>query len=137
MQADIDKVIIEQFGELLNRAERGELDAWGELNPRAATALVVLLDQFSRHVYRNQVRTMVILNYESVSHSALLDTESGRVQIEENDKRALRLTYEVLKRGWETELPLPYQVFLLMPLRHTPTIERLRDVMERIGQMSD
>jgi hypothetical protein len=63
--------------------------------------------------------------------------QAGREQIESNDKLALRHTYEVLKRGWETELPLSYQVFLLMPLRHTPTVERLKDVMERISHMAD
>mmetsp|Transcript_23808 Transcript_23808/g.39911 ORF Transcript_23808/g.39911 Transcript_23808/m.39911 type:complete len:762 (-) Transcript_23808:152-2437(-) len=115
-QVDIDREITEKFGKLLSRAERGELEMWGDANPRAATALVVLLDQFSRHVYR---------------------TQAGREQIESNDKLALRHTYEVLKRGWETELPLSYQVFLLMPLRHTPTIERLKDVMERISHMAD
>jgi uncharacterized protein (DUF924 family) len=54
-QMDIDREITEKFGELLSRAERGELEVWGDANPRAATALVVLLDQFSRHVYRTQV----------------------------------------------------------------------------------
>ena len=29
------------------------------------------------------------------------------------------------------------QVFLLMPLRHTPTVERLREVMERVASLTD
>ena len=59
------------------------------MGPRAATALVVVLDQFSRHVYRNA---------------------GTREQIEANDRLALSVTEDMLGRGWERALPVPYQV---------------------------
>lgn len=116
MQAAIDEEITTEFAELLHRAERSELEAWVDLGPRAATALVVVLDQFSRHVYRGA---------------------SGRTQIQANDRLALSVTETMLQRGWERALPVPYQVFMLMPLRHTPTVDRLRHLMERIEGMTD
>jgi hypothetical protein len=29
------------------------------------------------------------------------------------------------------------QVFIMMPLRHTPTVDRLRDVMGRVAQLDE
>ena len=47
-----DAVIRKQFGKLHRRAARGELDTdWAE-TPRGLIALIVVLDQFSRHIHR-------------------------------------------------------------------------------------
>ena len=67
-----------------------------------------MLDQFSRHVYRNAVRPA------------------------ENDAEALALANLMLQRQWHLELPVPLAVFSLMPLRHTPTIPRLERVVREI-----
>lgn len=47
-----DASIREQFGPLVTRARHHELDAWGDASPASALALVLLLDQFPRNVYR-------------------------------------------------------------------------------------
>jgi uncharacterized protein (DUF924 family) len=49
--ADIDRDIRERFGALVERARRGDLDAWIE-SPRGTLALIILIDQFSRNLYR-------------------------------------------------------------------------------------
>lgn len=49
--ADYDDHIRDHFSGLLCRAEQGHLDHWAA-TPRGWVALIVLLDQFSRHVYR-------------------------------------------------------------------------------------
>src|SRR5215831_2077453 len=46
-----DRDIAERFGAELERARHGELDAWAE-TPRGRLALIILLDQFSRNVFR-------------------------------------------------------------------------------------
>jgi uncharacterized protein (DUF924 family) len=46
--ADIQK----RFGKLNRRAGRGELDAEWAATPRGRIALIVVLDQFSRHIHR-------------------------------------------------------------------------------------
>ena len=53
MQKRVDDAITHRFGATLSSAERGDLDAWAETSPSHAVALVVTLDQFSRHVYRH------------------------------------------------------------------------------------
>jgi len=50
---ELDRNISERFGPLLQRARRGELEAW-KASPRGALALIILIDQFSRNVYRGQ-----------------------------------------------------------------------------------
>jgi hypothetical protein len=48
---EVDTQISERFGEVLEQARRGELDHWAE-TPRGRLALIVVLDQFSRNIYR-------------------------------------------------------------------------------------
>jgi uncharacterized protein (DUF924 family) len=48
---EIDREIRHGFQDLTEAARRGELDAWND-EPRRAFALMILLDQFSRNLYR-------------------------------------------------------------------------------------
>ena len=48
---EVDREITERFGETLEKARRGELDHWAQ-TVRGRLALIVVLDQFSRNVYR-------------------------------------------------------------------------------------
>jgi uncharacterized protein (DUF924 family) len=48
---ELDRQIRDRFGGLVERARRGELDAWAG-TPRGALALLILIDQFSRNIYR-------------------------------------------------------------------------------------
>jgi uncharacterized protein (DUF924 family) len=48
----IDREIRDRFGALTEAARRGELDDW-LATPRTALALVILLDQFPRNLYRD------------------------------------------------------------------------------------
>jgi uncharacterized protein (DUF924 family) len=48
-----DAAIRERFGALHQRASRGELDAEWAGTPRGLIALIVVLDQFSRHIHRD------------------------------------------------------------------------------------
>ena len=47
-----DADIRKRFGKLHRRAARGELDAEWAATPRGRIALIVVLDQFSRHIHR-------------------------------------------------------------------------------------
>ncbi len=48
---DVDREIRERFGADVEQARRGELNTWAE-TPRGRLALIILLDQFSRNLYR-------------------------------------------------------------------------------------
>ena len=65
-RAQVDRAITTRFRATLLEAERrgvGMLDGtpgWSRANPRHLVALIVVLDQFSRHIYRG-VRVYVVL----------------------------------------------------------------------------
>lgn len=88
-----DTLIRERFGAAVGLALDGALTEW-ESEPSNRLALVLLLDQFSRNVYRGQARAF-----------------SG-------DPRAQRLVTQTLERGDDAALPTVGRVFLLMPLMH-------------------
>jgi uncharacterized protein (DUF924 family) len=50
-----DSTIVERFAQLLERATRGELDHWSQW-PRPRLALIIVLDQFSRSLFRDTAR---------------------------------------------------------------------------------
>lgn len=49
---EFDKLIASRYLELMHRAVRGELYAW-RIEPQGRLAEIILLDQFSRNVFRN------------------------------------------------------------------------------------
>jgi uncharacterized protein (DUF924 family) len=75
-----DASIRDRFGELHARAAAGELSAW-RATPRGRLAEIILLDQFSRNLYRESARAFaqdfaaLVLAQEAVSAGALLALE--------------------------------------------------------------
>jgi uncharacterized protein (DUF924 family) len=55
MRGGADRSIVDRFSHTTERAARGELDGWTS-TPRGRLALVVVLDQFSRSVWRDSSR---------------------------------------------------------------------------------
>ncbi|HEX2795040.1 MAG TPA: DUF924 family protein, partial [Croceicoccus sp.] len=51
----IDTAIRERFGGRVEQALAGTLDGWAE-SPRGRLALVTLIDQFTRNVFRGEAR---------------------------------------------------------------------------------
>ena len=113
MQKRVDDAITHRFGATLSSAEHGDLDAWAETSPSHAVALVVTLDQFSRHVYR---------------HAPDRDARVAAC-----DARCIEVVHACVRKGWDARVPTPQQVFLLMPFRHTRKyIPRLKLALERL-----
>lgn len=50
---EVDELIQIEFKEVLDKAIEGEYNHWRE-TPRGQLALIIVLDQFSRHIYRDQ-----------------------------------------------------------------------------------
>jgi uncharacterized protein (DUF924 family) len=87
-----DADIIERFSPLLERATRGELDAWSR-EPRSRLALIIVLDQFSRSIYR------------------------GTAQAFAQDPNAWALALEGIDIGHYAALETPWErTFYLLPL---------------------
>ena len=67
---EVDEEIRARFGELVLRALAGELSGWRE-TPDGALALVLLLDQFTRNLYRGTVEAYAgdACAFEIVNHA--------------------------------------------------------------------
>lgn len=90
---EVDREIRERFGGDLERARRGELDAWAD-TPRGRLALVILLDQFSRNLHR------------------------GTGEAFAGDSQALELAVEGLDRGVDSAFDPFERMFFTLPLSH-------------------
>lgn len=88
-----DTQIRQRFGSLVKAALKGGLQSW-ESDPLTRLALIILLDQFTRNVYRGQALAF-----------------SG-------DARAQQLVLQTLTLGQDADLPRVARVFLYMPLMH-------------------
>jgi uncharacterized protein (DUF924 family) len=104
-----DPAIVERFAMLTERASRGELDEWAR-SPRSRLALILVLDQFSRSLYRNTPRAYA------------------------QDAKARALTLEGLANGHYAALGTPWEkTFFFMPLGHS---EVLSD-QERVVRLAE
>ncbi len=91
---ELDQRIRERFGALHDEAARGEHDAWAA-TPFGRLGLVVVLDQFSRHLHR----------------------DSG--QAFEQDPKALQLVLEGLDLGHDRLVWPIHRAFFYLPLEHS------------------
>lgn len=90
----LDEEIRTRFGELHERAMKGELHTWRK-NAMGRLAEILILDQFSRNIYRGTKRA-----YES-------------------DPAALILAEELVQLGFDKELPPDQRVFAYLPFMHS------------------
>ena len=92
-----DQALRDRFGALHERASRGELDGWRD-TPRGRLALVIVLDQFSRNLFR------------------------GRAAMFAQDEAALALARTALAHGDEAALAPQERYFLYMPFMHSEAL---------------
>lgn len=96
--ASDDRAVESRFGALSASARRGELGSW-KRTPRGRLALIVLLDQFSRSLYR------------------------GTADAFSADAQALELTQEGIAERADLELAALERVFFYMPLQHAESLD--------------
>lgn len=90
----LDALIAARFGAVLDSARAGELYAWRE-SAEGALAEVIVLDQFSRNIFRDDTRAFA------------------------QDALALVLAQEAVRRGLDRDLPAQRRHFLYMPYMHS------------------
>lgn len=96
--AELDDRVRGRFAALLQKARQNGCDAWAE-TPRGRLALIVLLDQFSRHIHRN--------------------TPDAFSQ----DAKTQQLCIEGIVVGHDQSLSSGERHFFYMPLMHAESIE--------------
>jgi uncharacterized protein (DUF924 family) len=90
---EMDAEVRQRFGAAVEAALAGELDGWAGAS-RSRLALILVLDQFTRNVFRGDPRT----------HAG--------------DAKAQRLATEALETGLDRDLDFIERLFLAMPLLH-------------------
>ncbi len=90
---EVDRTIEDRFGDLHAAAAAGRLNDWAD-HPHGRLALVVLLDQFTRNLYRRTPRAF------------------------ENDENARILVLEGLEQRVDEALVPIERLFFYMPLQH-------------------
>ena len=107
----IDTTIATQFGALHAKLSRQIPEAW-QTGPRGMLAAVIILDQFSRNLYRDDARAFAL------------------------DELARALTQEALAKQWDHVLDSDERQFLYMPLMHSEVladVEHSRTLMQDAG----
>ena len=108
-----DALVRKQFGEAVERALAGELDHWS-YEPRSGLALVLLLDQFTRQIWRGEAKAFA------------------------GDPQALKLSLAALEQGWiAAESERPRRQFWLMPLLHSEDISVVAKAIPLMEQFAD
>lgn len=98
---ETDALIRARLGALIEAALRGELDGWAVADarpPRGALALILLLDQFTRNVFRDTPHAFA------------------------GDERALQIATALVGRGDDRALSLHERWFAYLPFEHAESL---------------
>ena len=90
----VDQICAERFGRLVDQALAGGRQEW-EDDREGALALLIVLDQFPRNLFRAQARAFA------------------------GDERALALAGKSIDAGYDLETALPERCFFYMPYEHS------------------
>lgn len=108
----VDQQIRDRFLDLYHQASAGLLQDWVQ-TPQGCVALVVLLDQFPRNMFRDQPQAFA------------------------TDAQALSITQRAIAQGFDQPLSPAEQLFLYLPLEHSENLNHQRQcvaLMEALCQ---
>ncbi|MCG8613942.1 MAG: DUF924 domain-containing protein [Pseudomonadales bacterium] len=94
----LDRMIRDRFAVLHQQAASGECDAWRSC-PEGALAEVIVLDQFSRNMYRDDPRSFAF------------------------DGMALTLAQHAVEKGYHHHLSVRQLPFLFLPYMHSESLK--------------
>ena len=105
----LDAAMRSRFGTTLAAAARGELFAW-RTTPQGRLAEILLLDQFTRNIFRDTP--------QAFAHDAV----------------ALVLAQELVASGQDRSLPLPQRCFAYMPYMHSESLPIQEQAVQLFAQ---
>ncbi|MBI1359196.1 MAG: DUF924 family protein [Alphaproteobacteria bacterium] len=109
---DTDRLIAHRFLDILARLSAGEAQRWAARGPRERLAAIIVLDQFSRNIFR--------------------DTPAAF----ENDDMALSLARAAIASGEDRKLAPIERWFLYMPLEHAESSTCQRLSVEKFSELA-
>ncbi len=109
---DVDDKVRNRFRGLWEQARNGTLDRWLD-NEESALALVIVLDQFPRNMFRGDRRSFA------------------------SDEKALTVTGEAIKRRFDRKVAVGRRMFFYLPYMHAEDLD-LQDrcshlIVSRLG----
>jgi uncharacterized protein (DUF924 family) len=106
-----DQNVRERFLTLYDDAAAGLLSAWGHA-PRSLLALIIVLDQFPRNMFRNAPRAFA------------------------TDSAALAAAVKMVDRGWDLQLAALERLFIYLPFEHAEDPAMQRRALQLFGQLA-
>ncbi len=111
-QPEFDARIAASFGETIEAALAGECDAWGR-SAQTACALVIVVDQFTRNVFRGTPRMFA------------------------GDRLALDTARRIVAERWDERYDALHRWFCYMPFEHSESIDDQRESLRLFGALRD
>ena len=108
----VDEEIRERFAVTHEMADDGLCNHWAD-NSDGALALIIVLDQFPRHMYRNTPKAFA------------------------SDERALLIAKQAVHKGFDQVLEPVKRGFLYLPYQHSETLSDQKKSVELFGKMAD
>jgi uncharacterized protein (DUF924 family) len=108
---DFDQTLIDLFGDSHRRAMEGEFDPWAE-SPHERLALIILLDQFSRNMFRDSPKMFAA------------------------DPKALAIAKDGIAEGHDKMVTVGQRSFFYLPLMHSEDLQDQERCVELMGQLA-
>lgn len=105
---EFDSAVRERFGDLVVEAAAGKLDHWAE-SAEGARALIILLDQFTRNIYRGSAKAF------------------------EADEKARTIARSAIARGFDKGLNSHERNFMYLPLEHSEDLSDQEECCRLVG----
>ncbi len=109
---NFDRKIRERFLTTIEAAQKGELDAWAD-TAHGSLALILLLDQFTRNVFRNDARAF------------------------EADARALDHARRAVAAGYDKAFPKDARAFFYLPFEHAEDMDAQQESVDLFRKTGD
>jgi uncharacterized protein (DUF924 family) len=109
---EFDDEVRSRFLNVHNQAAAGELDDW-KTTPQGCLALIILLDQFPRNMFRGQPQAFA------------------------TDSQALAYARHAVTQGFDKELPKLQRWFVYLPFEHSENLADQRQCVELCEQLGD
>lgn len=107
----LDAQIRSRFAETVTQAKKGELDAWTQ-TAKGRLALIILLDQFTRNLYRNDPEAFA------------------------SDAAAQKICIEGLDKNDDAQLQPVERIFFVLPLEHAEDLEKQQRLVAYLEKLA-
>ncbi|ODV96522.1 hypothetical protein PACTADRAFT_48362 [Pachysolen tannophilus NRRL Y-2460] len=107
-----DKLVAEKLGSYYEEAKNGGLSNWADI-PDGSIALIILLDQVPRNIFRNKAQAYA------------------------TDNLALSVAKKMVENGWDKNQPTVVRRYVYSPFNHSENLEDQKRSLELFTDLGD